>query len=165
MLRFDKLRHLRANIETPYCGVKLLKRLRNKVRSCAAEFDQRLAFQACSIDHSDISPFRINDLRAGFSDYRTRRCPSEPFLDLVCTECFDADENNRSRKLCQTSQCPAITYGDLARCAGPRCQLRTPARCTDTQGRRSTTRRGNHAGARSANRRSRIPGRSIESGC
>ena len=22
------------------------------------------AFQACSIDHSDISPFRINDLRA-----------------------------------------------------------------------------------------------------
>ena len=25
---------------------------------------QRSAFQACSIDHSDISPFRINDLRA-----------------------------------------------------------------------------------------------------
>jgi hypothetical protein len=24
------------------------------------------AFQACSIDHSDISPFRINDLRAAW---------------------------------------------------------------------------------------------------
>jgi len=24
----------------------------------------RFAFQACSIDHSDISPFRINELRA-----------------------------------------------------------------------------------------------------
>jgi len=23
----------------------------------------KIAFQACSIDHSDISPFRINDLR------------------------------------------------------------------------------------------------------
>jgi hypothetical protein len=32
----------------------------------------RVAFQACSIDHSDISPFRINNLRTrndqGFAD-------------------------------------------------------------------------------------------------
>jgi hypothetical protein len=30
----------------------------------------RFAFQACSIDHSDISPFRINGLRAAWNVYR-----------------------------------------------------------------------------------------------
>jgi hypothetical protein len=30
------------------------------------------AFQACSFNHSDISPFRINHLRVACEDYRTR---------------------------------------------------------------------------------------------
>jgi len=34
---------------------------------------QRTAFQACSFNHSDISPFRINDLRAVSGDIITRR--------------------------------------------------------------------------------------------
>ncbi len=47
-------------------------------------------FQACSFNHSDISPFRINDLRATDRGYRIRRgLPSRSF-DLVCIEWFDA---------------------------------------------------------------------------
>ena len=34
------------------------------------------AFQACSFNHSDISPFRINKLRAVANNYRTRRSNS-----------------------------------------------------------------------------------------
>ena len=34
-------------------------------RSCLALLEQ-FAFQACSFNHSDISHFRINDLRVGF---------------------------------------------------------------------------------------------------
>ena len=46
------------------------------------------AFQACSFNHSDISPFKINDLRAVDRDYRTRRqYPSRSF-NLVCIEWF-----------------------------------------------------------------------------
>jgi hypothetical protein len=41
-----------------------LHRLRGEVFRCCSVDLTRIAFQACSIDHSDISPFRINDLRA-----------------------------------------------------------------------------------------------------
>jgi hypothetical protein len=35
-----------------------------RIRTGSIRIRVRHAFQACSIDHSDISPFRINDLRA-----------------------------------------------------------------------------------------------------
>ena len=46
---------------------------------------EEFAFQACSFNHSDISPFRINHLQ----------------LRL----------DRRNPELCQTLQCLAITYG------------------------------------------------------
>ena len=42
----------------------------------------RVAFQACSIDHSDISPFRINDLRA--ARIRISQNPPSRVSDFTC---------------------------------------------------------------------------------
>jgi hypothetical protein len=36
---------------------------------------ERLAFQACSFNHSDISPFRINGLRAAATVIIARQAP------------------------------------------------------------------------------------------
>jgi hypothetical protein len=41
-----------------------LNRLRNEMFRYRLVSVAEIAFQACSIDHSDISPFRINHLRA-----------------------------------------------------------------------------------------------------
>lgn len=49
------------------CSGKLLNRLRNEVFRCRLVSVAEIAFQACSIDHSDISPFKINDLRSGLN--------------------------------------------------------------------------------------------------
>ena len=40
----------------------------------------RFAFQACSIDHSDISPFRINHLRAVWNSV----AQNPPSILLAC---------------------------------------------------------------------------------
>ena len=47
-----------------FCGGKSLNRLREEVFQYHSVCVARTAFQACSIDHSDISPFRINDLQS-----------------------------------------------------------------------------------------------------
>ena len=39
----------------------------------------RFAFQACSIDHSDISPFRINHLRAVWNSVAQNAPSDGPF--------------------------------------------------------------------------------------
>ena len=64
----------------------------------------RFAFQACSIDHSDISPL-LESTVCGRPDrdYRTRLRLLNRFLVLVCIQWFDAYENGRSRELCKTS--------------------------------------------------------------
>jgi hypothetical protein len=46
----------------------------------------RVAFQACSIDHSDISPFRINELRPVRNSV-AQNLPSRIF-DLKCPVAF-----------------------------------------------------------------------------
>ena len=46
------------------------------------EVETTHAFQACSIDHSDISPFRINELRAAWNSV-AQNLPSRIF-DLRC---------------------------------------------------------------------------------
>ena len=46
------------------CGGKSLNRLREEMFRYDSVRLAGIAFQACSIDHSDISPFRINALRA-----------------------------------------------------------------------------------------------------
>jgi hypothetical protein len=68
------------------CEGKSLNRLRNEVLQYQLMLAARIAFQACSFNHSDISPFRIKSL-------------------TVATE-------RRKRELCKTSQCAEITYGD-----------------------------------------------------
>jgi hypothetical protein len=45
-------------------GGKSLMGMRERVFQYHSVSVSRVAFQACSIDHSDISPFKINDLRA-----------------------------------------------------------------------------------------------------
>lgn len=48
---------------------------------------ERLAFQACSIDHSDISPFRINHLRIqdlAESDLCPGLCPNPVGISIHC---------------------------------------------------------------------------------
>ena len=64
----------------------------------------RFAFQACSFNHSDISPSLESTICERFDKhYPTRRRLRSPFFDLVCIEGFDAYENGRSRELCKTS--------------------------------------------------------------
>jgi len=47
-----------------------------------------LDFQACSIDQSDISPFKINDLRAVWIDYRKTLLQILLFWDAICIQRF-----------------------------------------------------------------------------
>ena len=58
-----------------FCGGKSLNRLREEMFLYHSMQLTGIVFQACSFNHSDISPFRINDLRAPRRDYRTRRRP------------------------------------------------------------------------------------------
>ena len=61
-----------------------------------------------------LSVFRINDLRAACSrlSHTPATSPELARITFAFSE-FDAHEPRRARKLCQTSQCAAITYGDL----------------------------------------------------
>ena len=71
------------------------------------------AFQACSIDHSDISPFRINHLRAAWNSV-AQNPPSNPGRPRstcqsgICRRI----STGSSTELCQTFKCAAITCGD-----------------------------------------------------
>ena len=47
---------------------KSLNRLRDEVFRCRSVSLAGVAFQACLIDHSDISPFRINNLQHRLKD-------------------------------------------------------------------------------------------------
>lgn len=53
--------------------------MRNKVSRYCLMMLAKIAFQACLIDRSSISPFRINELRAANNDYR-RNCDRPPNL-------------------------------------------------------------------------------------
>jgi len=63
----------------------------------------RFAFQACSFNHSDISPFRINHLRAVWNSVAQN--PPSRISDLICrmlpTIYRDAHDIVGA-KLCQT---------------------------------------------------------------
>jgi hypothetical protein len=62
------------------------------------------AFQACSFNHSDISPSLESTVcERPDKDYRTRPTTSKPFVDLVCIEWFEAWQGQPSAELCQTS--------------------------------------------------------------
>src|SRR4026209_2555608 len=56
-----------------FCGGKSLNRLREELSQYHPVCVARTAFQACSFNHSDISPCRINNLRAVETNYRIRR--------------------------------------------------------------------------------------------
>jgi hypothetical protein len=56
-----------------FSSSKFVEGVHLEVSAYPSAFLARLAFQACSFNHSDISPFRINDLLAPAADYRTRR--------------------------------------------------------------------------------------------
>jgi hypothetical protein len=92
-----------------------LNRLREEVFRyhlvCLAE----TVFQACSIDHCDISPFRINDLRAVRNSVAQNlpSIPPVPPCNLDSTT-YGLSVERSSRELCKTLQCRRITYGDFA---------------------------------------------------
>ena len=78
------------------------------------------AFQACSFNHSDISPFKINDLRAVSRDYRTRH---RLFRNLLGSRLYSASSTRTNLgglgNCVRRSQCAAISCGDLAEAGLP----------------------------------------------
>src|SRR5687767_1369268 len=72
------------------------------------------AFQACSFNHSDISPsLESTTCERSPTDYRTRRRALASFRDLVCIQLLESAQDERPQKLCKTSECVATTYGDF----------------------------------------------------
>ena len=70
----------------------------------------RIAFQACSIDHSDISLFRIKHLRA----IRNRVAQEPPFtpirFEMSCrSNRLVTHASRREAELCQTFKSSAIS--------------------------------------------------------
>ena len=63
-----------------FCGGKSLNPLREEVFPYHSVSVAGIVFQACSIDHSDISPFRINSLRAAEQIIAHAGALSKPFL-------------------------------------------------------------------------------------
>ena len=73
----------------------------------------RFAFQACLIDRSSISPFRIKQLRTVLNSL-AQTAPSNP-RHLLCdlgSSVYGPADPASSWKLCQTSECRSLTYGD-----------------------------------------------------
>jgi hypothetical protein len=85
------------------------------------------AFQACSFNHSDISPFRINKLRA--ASHSVAQNPPSNLADPRCnlpSAVYGRADVSPASKLCQTSLCAAITYGDFVELL-----VRDDSMCTD----------------------------------
>ena len=87
-----------------FCGGKSLNRLCEEMFRCCSMQLAGIVFQACSIDHADISPL-LESTVCGRPDrdYRIRLRLLNRFLVLVCIQWFDVYENGRSRELCKTS--------------------------------------------------------------
>ena len=87
-----------------FWGGKSLNRLREEVIQHHSVSVAGFVFQACSIDHSDISPFRINELRSVWTSLSqnppsTRNVPRCDLYSAVCGR----PETERRTKLCKTS--------------------------------------------------------------
>ena len=59
----------------------------------------RFVFQACSIDHSDISPFRINDLRAAWNRIAQNLPHAYPIRHVLSFQSF-ADTRSDTHRNC-----------------------------------------------------------------
>ena len=87
------------------------------------------AFQACSFNHSDISPFRINKLRA--ASHSVAQNPPSSLADPRCnlpSAVYGRADVSPASKLCQTSYVPrsltAISlscWSEMTRCAPTIC--------------------------------------------
>ena len=80
-----------------FCGGKSLNPLREEMFPYRSVSVAGFVFQACSIDHSDISPFRINDLRAARNSV-SQNPPSNrtvPRCDLHSAVCGRAETERR----------------------------------------------------------------------
>ena len=79
---------------------------------CASARASGTNFQACSFNHSDISPFRVNDLRAVSDQIIPRRrrmhaSSTSPLNPAV----YGRRTARPCAKLCQTSKSFEVTYG------------------------------------------------------
>ena len=92
-------------------GSQVVEGLRDEVSQRCLELLAAMAFQACSFNHSDISPFRINGLRSIRQTLSHTPATSEVFLGSSLQSVSSTRVAAGARKLCQTSQCAAITYG------------------------------------------------------
>ena len=70
-------------------------------------------FQACSIDHSDISPFRINNLRTVGSVYRKTLLQILMFRDAICIQRFAGPSRSIGAEIVSDLRMSLITYGDF----------------------------------------------------
>jgi hypothetical protein len=101
---------------------------------CASARAAGVNFQACSIEHSDISSFRINELRL-VRNRIAQNLPSRisdstcPVLPNVCRHACP----RREQELCQTFLSRAITYRDLVQLVVPRRGAATASATTFTK--------------------------------
>jgi len=77
--------------------------------------DDQHAFQACLIDRSSISPFRINHLRTVWESL-AQNAPSSPRRPLCNLESsvYGPADPAYSWKLCQTSECLSLTSDSVS---------------------------------------------------
>ena len=76
-----------------FCGGKSLNRLREEAFRCHSVSVAGVVFQACSFNHSDISPsLESTTCERSVRDYRTRRSVPLPFLHGVSFQRFTGHE-------------------------------------------------------------------------
>jgi hypothetical protein len=77
--------------------------MRERVFWCHSVSVTRVAFQACLIDRSSISPFRINSLRAAETVYRKTLLQTLRFAIRCAVSELRAGSNGAVAELCKTS--------------------------------------------------------------
>jgi hypothetical protein len=102
---------LKPRLDTVSCGDTLMHivvaesrcwGVRWCVSVCVSTRDRNLFPSVLLQPLGHLSDLESTTCERSDTDYRTRRRLPEPVLDLVCIEWFDAYQDGRSRKLCQT---------------------------------------------------------------
>ena len=115
---------------------------------CRSVSVARFVFQACSFNHSDISPFRINNLRAACNRVPHVVCNCLAFLDHVSIQQLASERRHVAvPELCQTFKSCLTTYG-VSALAGS-----VPAQSSSRDARQAQRLKGCHSSATLPRRR------------
>ena len=92
-----RIRSFRESHQEPLAGRQSLNRLREEVFWRCSVRVAEIALQACSFNHSDISPFRVNDLRGSQGVYSAHAGPvCKPFCDHADAQRVNAGIDRRT---------------------------------------------------------------------